>query len=238
MMVNTLFAKKGKYWQLINKKGEKQDRSEYSSVSADAYFANQVFLSDWIDTQTFIENLFQKLTPEGFGTLKLGAPLAKVATQLGLKAEDCRQYKDAIELSDKIEDTYSEITVLLSSKTTPVVQPVTEQVYRGWWEGWQTKTTGYKFNPRASADYILLKINARWPFSKHNGTERLHRAIAEYLDTHKFEQRDWNEAVNAYSFPAPNENRVLLLPKKEQLEELGLQLWLMLDLRKEQNTSK
>lgn len=225
------FARKGDYWQLIDKKGEKLSRTEYSTVSTPAN-DNQTLESDWFDAEAFTTELFKKISPTGFGTLKLGASLATTATQAGLKAEDRREYNDAIRFPESEFNEYCDIQTILVSKQTPVVLPITEQVYRGWWEGWQTKTVGYQFNARSNADQILLRISARWPFSKQNGTERLRRAIAEYLDTHKFEKTEWNDNVDAYQFPQDTTKKLIMLTKSEKIEDSGLELWIGPDPRK------
>lgn len=213
------FARKGKYWYAINKKGEKIDHAEYAVISGvDNTSRWESFTSDWFDAEAFADKLFKKLTDDGFETFRLGSSLSEKVASAGLEAKNCRQYKHRIQWPHDTEDSYSKYSIFLESQTTPVVQSITEQVYKGWWEGWQTRTTGYRFNPKSCIDFIELQIEARWPFSKRNGLERLYRAIEGYFEAHQYAKFEWNDYYDAYKHPSSQEKIVLLLRKKAQLD--------------------
>lgn len=173
------FAKQGNYWRIINKKGgEKVTAVEYAMIGGSPY--SEYFESDWIDGEGFAQDLFKPLGANGYGSIQLGNTVAHIADDHNMDAEDCLDYSDALVLPAEKLNEYSDISLVLIS-ATDVFTPIVESINSYW--GSESKTVGYKFNPNAKVDMLVVIVQPRDSFVS-NISKRLYDAVIQYMDSH------------------------------------------------------
>ncbi len=174
------FAKQGNYWRIIHQKGGKKATAvEYAMIGGSPY--SEYFESDWIDGEGFAQDLLKPLGANGYGSILFGKTIAHIADDHNMDAEDCLDYSDALVLpADKLNE-YSDLSLVLVSATN-VFTPIVKSRRRHFWL-WETETVGYKFNPKARVDMIVVIVQPRDSFVS-NISKRLYEAVIQYMDSH------------------------------------------------------
>lgn len=145
MLGDYFIMQSGKYWLLVNKKGEEVKKSEFTSYSA--WTSGYV---KFVDVKAHIENFLKPITSKGYEPLKGHLDAKGIAKEIGLKLDSVDTYSSHIKVTKSATPlswrTETDFDFVSSLKTMKYHEVTTND---GWFEHTETVEDGYQWNPES-----------------------------------------------------------------------------------------
>lgn len=142
----------GKYWLLVNRKGEEVKKSEFTSYSA--------WTSDYVkfvDVKAHIDNFLKPITSKGYAPFKGHLDAAGITKEIGIKLDSVELYTSDLKMTKTATplswETVTELYFTGSLKTAKYREVTTND---GWFENTETVEDGYEWNPESKLWKVIL----------------------------------------------------------------------------------
>lgn len=142
----------GKYWLLVNRKGEEVKKSEFTSYSA--------WTSDYVkfvDVKAHIDNFLKPITSKGYAPFKGHLDAAGITKEIGIKLDSVELYTSDLKMTKTATplswETVTEIYFTDPLKTAKYREVTTND---GWFENTETVEDGYEWNPESKLWKVFL----------------------------------------------------------------------------------
>lgn len=142
----------GKYWLLVNRKGEEVKKSEFTSYSA--------WTSDYVkfvDVKAHIDNFLKPITSKGYAPFKGHLDAAGITKEIGIKLDSVELYTSDLKMTKTATplswETVTELYFTDPLKTAKYREVTTND---GWFENTETVEDGYEWNPESKLWKVFL----------------------------------------------------------------------------------
>lgn len=142
----------GKYWLLVNRKGEEVKKSEFTSYSA--WTSGYV---KFVDVKAHIDNFLKPITSKGYAPFKGHLDAAGITKEIGIKLDSVELYTSDLKVTKTATplswETITEIYFTDPLKTAKYREVTTND---GWFENTETVEDGYEWNPESKLWKVFL----------------------------------------------------------------------------------
>lgn len=142
----------GKYWLLVNRKGEEVKKSEFTSYSA--WTSGYV---KFVDVKAHIDNFLNPITSKGYAPFKGHLDAAGIMKEMGIKLDSVELYTSELKMTKTATplswETTTEVYFTGSLKIAKYHEVTTND---GWFENTETVEDGYEWNPESKLWKVFL----------------------------------------------------------------------------------
>lgn len=142
----------GKYWLLVNRKGEEVKKSEFTSYSA--WTSSYV---KFVDVKAHIDNFLKPITSKGYAPFKGHLDAAGIMKEMGIKLDSVELYTSDLKMTKTATplswETTTELYFTGSLKIAKYREVTTND---GWFENTETVEDGYEWNPESKLWKVFL----------------------------------------------------------------------------------
>lgn len=146
----------GKYWLLVNRKGEEVKKSEFTSYSA--WTSGYV---KFVDVKAHIDNFLKPITSKGYAPFKGHLDAAGITKEIGIKLDSVELYTSDLKMTKTATplswETITELYFTGPLKTAKYREVTTND---GWFENTETVEDGYEWNSESKLWKVFLSTVA------------------------------------------------------------------------------
>lgn len=176
----------GKYWLLVNRKGEEVKKSEFTSYSA--WTSGYV---KFVDVKAHIDNFLKPITSKGYAPFKGHLDAAGITKEIGIKLDSVELYTSDLKMTKTATplswETITELYFTGPLKTAKYREVTTND---GWFENTETVEDGYEWNSESKLWKVFLSTVA--VDVKMNDVKKL---IAQSLKAKGFKQNSDDDEI-------------------------------------------